>query len=82
VTLTVTNSSLSETRETEVVVRGASVNAVRTTTLVAHSATDVNTFVRPDAIKPVTADVAARDAGGVYRFPPASVTKLAMTLDG
>ena len=79
-TLTVTNPSLTEPRETEVVVRGATVGAVRVTTLAAANVHDVNSFERPDAVMPATAEVAARDINGVFRFPPASVTKLAMTL--
>jgi alpha-L-arabinofuranosidase len=80
-TLTVTNASLTETRETEVVVRGGTVGAIRMTTLTASSVHDVNSFDQPDAVMPITADIAARELNGVYRFPPASVTKLAITLD-
>jgi len=82
VTLTVTNASLTETRETEIAVRGATVNLVRTTTLAAGNVHEVNTFEHPDAIQPVTAVGTVPAAGGVYRFPPASVSRLAMTLDG
>ncbi len=80
-TLTVTNASLTETRETEVVVRGGTVGAIRMTTLTASSVHDVNSFDQPDAVMPIAADIAARELNGVYRFPPASVTKLAITLD-
>lgn len=80
-TLTVTNASLTEARETEVVVRGGTVGAIRMTTLTASSVHDVNSFDQPDAVMPITADIAARELNGVYRFPPASVTKLAITLD-
>ncbi|HEY8061441.1 MAG TPA: alpha-L-arabinofuranosidase C-terminal domain-containing protein, partial [Gemmatimonadales bacterium] len=80
VTLTVTNPSLSEPRETEVVIRGRAMSAVRVTTLAAGNVHDVNSFERPDAVRPITAEVPARDVNGVFRFPAASVTKLGITL--
>jgi hypothetical protein len=58
------------------------VGAVRVTTLAAGSVHDVNSFERPETVAPSTTDVAARDLNGVFRFPPASVTKLAITLAG
>jgi alpha-L-arabinofuranosidase len=79
-TLTVTNSSLTEARETEIAVRGGAAHAVRATTLTARNVHDVNSFEHPDAIQPVTRDLAVGDVNGVYRFPPASVTTLEMTL--
>jgi alpha-N-arabinofuranosidase len=80
VTLTVTNPSLSEPRETEVVIRGGAMSAVRVTTLAAGNVHDVNSFERPDVVRPITAEVPARDVNGVFRFPAASVTKLGITL--
>ncbi len=81
-TLTVTNSSMTEPRETEIVVRGAAVQAIRATTLTAPSVHDVNSFDHPDVVRPVTADLAMRSSPLVYSFPSASVTKLTMTLAG
>ncbi len=79
-TLTVTNASLTAPRDTEIAVRGATITGSRATTLTARSVHDVNTFDQPDTVVPATVDVPARDVGGVYRFPPASVTRLAMSL--
>ena len=79
-TLTVTNASLTEPRDAELVVRGGTVQAMRATTLAARSVHDVNSFAHPDVVVPVTADLTARELNGVYRFPPASVTKLAIRL--
>ncbi len=79
-TLTVTNPHLTEPRETEIAVRGATVRTVRATSLTARDPHDVNTFERPDAITPRQADVAVRGAPLLYTFPPASVTKLEIAL--
>lgn len=81
-TLTVTNPALTEAREAEIAVRGAVVRGVRATTLAANSVHDVNSFEHPGVVAPVAADVpvAAASAVLVYRFPPASVTRLEVTL--
>src|SRR5216117_3012593 len=77
-TLTVTNPSLTEARETEIALRGGAAQSVRVTTLAAHTVHDVNTFTAPNVVAPTSTDVAARGGGGTlaYTFPPASVTKL------
>jgi alpha-N-arabinofuranosidase len=80
-TLTLTNASLAEPRDTEVAVRGAAIGGARMTTLVSANMHDVNTFDHPGTIAPVTVDVAGAHSGMVIRIPPASVVKLAMTLD-
>ncbi len=81
VTLTVANSSMTAPRDTEVAVRGGGrVRAVQATTLTAHSVHDVNSFAHPDTIRPTTADVPVGAGPLVYTFPPASVTKLTLTL--
>ncbi|MDE3054010.1 MAG: alpha-L-arabinofuranosidase [Gemmatimonadota bacterium] len=81
-TLTVTNPSMTEARETEIAVRGGAVRSVRATTLAAHSVHDVNTFAHPDTVAPTSAELPAGAVGGslVYEFPPASVTKLEFAL--
>jgi len=61
-------------------VRGGAVSAARATTLAAKNVHDVNSFERPDVVKPAAAAVAGRGAVLTYRFPPASVTKLELTL--
>lgn len=81
-TLTVVNSSLTEVRETEIVVRGATIQGVRVATLAAASAHDVNTFERPDAVTPAFDRPGDAPVNGVMRFQPASVTKLSIALAG
>jgi alpha-N-arabinofuranosidase len=81
-TLTVVNPSLTEVRETEVVVRGATIQGVRVATLAAASAHDVNTFDRPDAVTPAFDRPGDGPVNSVMRFQPASVTKLSIALAG
>ena len=80
VTLTVTNPSLDQVRETEVVVRGGTVTAVKATVLAAPDAHAHNSFEAPRAVEPKEESVALRGAILVHRFPPASVTRLEITL--
>jgi alpha-N-arabinofuranosidase len=79
-TLTVTNSHLTEPRETEIAVRGATVGTVTATTLAARDVHDHNTFEEPDTVVPTTATARVVSSPFVYRFPAASVTKLAIAL--
>jgi alpha-N-arabinofuranosidase len=80
-TLTVVNPHATETRETEIVVRGASVQSGQSTTL---SSTDIhahNSIENPHGLEPRKEEM--KLGGGralVYSFPPASVTRLQMTL--
>lgn len=80
-TLTVVNPHATEARETEVAVRGAKITSGQATVL---SSTDIhahNSFANPRALEPTTAAVQAPTGGAlVYRFAPASVTKLQITL--
>jgi len=80
-TLTVTNPDLGEPRETEITLRGAGVRSVSATTLVAGDVHDHNTFANPDMVTPRTDSVRASGPSFVHRFPAASVSKLAITLD-
>jgi alpha-N-arabinofuranosidase len=79
-TLTVTNPSLAEPRETEVAIRGGTVRSVQATTLVASDIHAVNTFEEPEVLVPRQADVRSSSGPLVYTFPPASVTKLEIML--
>jgi alpha-L-arabinofuranosidase len=79
-TVTVVNPSMTEVRTGEVVVRGGQVSGVNATTLRALDVHDVNTFDRPDTIVPATSVVAPAALATGYDFPPASVTRLAITL--
>ncbi len=80
ITLTVTNPHLTDPAEAEIAVRGGAVASVHATTLAARDVHDHNTFETPHAVEPVEADVAVGGQPLVYRFPAASVTKLAITL--
>jgi alpha-N-arabinofuranosidase len=79
-TLTVTNSHLTEPRETEIAVRGATVGAATATTLAARDVHDHNTFGQPDMVVPSTETLSVNGSPFVYRFPSASVTKLEIAL--
>jgi alpha-N-arabinofuranosidase len=78
--LTVTNQSLDQAREAEIVVRGASIQSAVVTTLAAPDVHAHNTFESPRSVEPKEETAAARDAVLVHRFPPASVTKVEMSL--
>ena len=80
VTLTVTNPSLDTPREAEVAVRGGSVRAVRATELAAADVHAHNTFASPDAVAPKARKAEVGGSSFVYRFPPASVTRLEIEL--
>lgn len=80
VTLTVTNPHIAEGRETEIVVRGATVTSVTATTLTARDVHDCNTFDAPRRVVPTEESLPVRGPVIVHRFAPASVTKLEITL--
>jgi alpha-N-arabinofuranosidase len=80
-TLTVTNLSLDQTREAEIVLRGGTAVSAAAVTLAAANVHAHNTFEQPDAVHPAEQAVTPRGALVVHRFPPASVTKLAIRLE-
>ena len=81
VTLTVTNPHLREARETEIAVRGGRANAVQARVLATPDVHAHNTFESPQAVQPRN-EQAAVTAGVIsFRFPPASVTRLQISLD-
>jgi alpha-N-arabinofuranosidase len=75
-TVTVTNLSLDQAREAEIVVRGASPSSVKATTLASSDPHAHNSFESPNEVEPKEASPSLR--GGIvgHRFPPASVTRL------
>ena len=78
--LTVVNPHVSQSREAEIVVRGAS---AASTTAIALTNSDIhahNTFDHRDAVLPQPAPVTIRDAAIHHTFPPASVTALSIRL--
>ncbi|MGH9630694.1 MAG: alpha-L-arabinofuranosidase C-terminal domain-containing protein [Bryobacteraceae bacterium] len=79
-TLTVTNPSLDQPRETEIAVREATVKSVRAVTLAASDAHAHNSFESPRTVEPKTDSIALRDSRIIHIFPPASVTKLEIAL--
>jgi alpha-L-arabinofuranosidase len=80
-TLTVTNPHMTEARETEIAVRGARVTEARARVLSERDVHAHNSFASPRAVEPRDEQVRAAGAGPlVYRFAPASVTRLSLTL--
>lgn len=79
-TLTVTNPSLDQPREAEILVRGGTPRSVKAVTLAASDVHAHNTFQEPRAVQPREEEVKLRGPVLVHRFPPASVTKLEMAL--
>jgi alpha-N-arabinofuranosidase len=81
VTLTVVNPHVSEPREAEIAIRGASIGSLRADVLRAADIHAANTFEHPKVIVPQQ-DRADTPRGNVviHRFPPASVTRLAIGL--
>jgi alpha-L-arabinofuranosidase len=79
-TLTVTNPHASETRETEIAVRGARVISARARTLAEKDVHAHNTFASPRTVEPRDEMVKITPETLVFRFAPASVTQLQLTL--
>ena len=78
--LTAVNPHVSEARETEIVVRGATIRSGRARILTASDIHAHNSFDNPRALEPKDADVNLQDRTLVFRFPPASVSRLQLTL--
>jgi alpha-N-arabinofuranosidase len=79
-TLTVTNPSMDQPRDTEIQVHGGTPRSVAGVTLAAADPHAHNTFADPRAVEPKTVAVTLKGAAIVHQFPPASVTRLAITL--
>lgn len=80
--LTVTNPDLRGTRTAEIVLAGASPadSSARCTTLSAPDVHAVNSLAEPDRIQPRQTTVPLNGTTLVHEFPPASVTRLELTL--
>jgi alpha-N-arabinofuranosidase len=79
--LTVTNPSLDQAREAQIsLTGGAAANSAKAVTLAAGDAHAHNSFEAPRAVEPREQSITARGSSLVHRFPPASVTKLEITL--
>lgn len=79
-TLTVTNPHLSEARETEIAVRGASVSAAQAQVLSMPDVHAHNTFENPKVVQPRAGQAAVSSGVVSFAFPPASVTRLQITV--
>jgi alpha-L-arabinofuranosidase len=80
-TVTVTNTHASEPREAEVALHGARAASVQARVLTAPDAQAHNTFENPRAVEPKDAPATVGANGSLtFRFPPASVTRLQITL--
>jgi alpha-N-arabinofuranosidase len=79
--LTVVNSHVSATRETKIGIRGASLKSGTATTLTSSDIHAHNTFAERNAISPQTKALDFKGAVLSYNFPPASVTKLTISLE-
>jgi alpha-L-arabinofuranosidase len=79
-TLTVTNPSMDQPRETEIQIHGGTPRSVAGVTLAAADPHAHNTFADPRAVEPKTVAVSLKGAAIVHQFPPASVTRLTITL--
>jgi alpha-N-arabinofuranosidase len=80
-TLTVVNPHAAEPREAEIITRGATVRSANARVLTAGDMHAHNSFENPRAVEPRDEQVGV-GAGGrlVYRFAPASVTRLQLNL--
>ncbi len=78
--LTVTNADLKTPRETEIAIRGATIKAIRGTSLTAGDIHAHNSFEDPNRVEPKEVRIAQTGNPLVYTFPPASVTRLDITL--
>jgi alpha-N-arabinofuranosidase len=79
-TLTVTNPHASESREAEIVVRGARASGAKARVLAALDVHAHNTFENPRALEPRDEQVTITAGVVSFRFPPASVTRLQIAL--
>ena len=79
-TLTVTNPHLSEVRDAEIAVRGGRPTAVQVRVLAMPDVHAHNTFENPGVVQPRN-ETAVLTGGTIsYRFPPASVTRMQITV--
>jgi len=78
--LTAVNPDVSAVRETEIVVRGASVQSGSATTLTDSDIHAHNSFEQRNVVSPQSKPVDGKSGTLTYTFPPASVTKLVLKL--
>src|SRR6266852_2132353 len=78
--LTVVNPSVSDPRETEIIIRNTRVKSAAATTLTHTDIHAHNSFADRDLVSPKTRALDFKGRTLIYSFPPASVSKLALTL--
>ena len=78
--LTAVNPHVTETRSTEITLRGASINSARATTLAENDIHAHNTFAEPRAVVPKDTALQATGSSFIHDFPPASVTRIRLEL--
>jgi alpha-L-arabinofuranosidase len=79
--LTVVNPHVSATRETRIGVRGASLKSGSATTVTNSDIHAHNTFAERNTVSPQIKALDFRGAVLSYSFPPASATKLTLSLE-
>jgi alpha-N-arabinofuranosidase len=79
-TLTVTNPSMDQPCDAVVALRGGTPRSIAVWTLAATDVHAHNSFGDPRAVEPKQTNATANGSTITHRFPPASVTKLAITL--
>jgi alpha-N-arabinofuranosidase len=79
-TVTVTNPSLDQTLEAAIAIRGAKTQSAKSVTLAASDAHAHNSFAAPNTVNPKEESLSLRGPELTHRFPPASVTKLVLTV--
>jgi alpha-N-arabinofuranosidase len=79
-TLTVTNSHMSEPREAEIQIRGARIASAKARVISAKDVHAHNTFENPQAVESHDEQVRTARENLVFRFPPVSATRWAFDL--
>ncbi|PYX47844.1 MAG: alpha-L-arabinofuranosidase, partial [Acidobacteria bacterium] len=79
-TLTVVNPHVSQPRETDIAIRGGALTTGSATTLTHSDIHAHNSFDHRSVVFPYTNDLDLKGRSLNYTFPPASVTKLSLTL--
>jgi alpha-L-arabinofuranosidase len=79
--LTVVNPHVGATRETKIGFRGATLKSGTATTLTNSDIHAHNTFEQREVVRPQSKGLDFQRGDLAYRFPPASVTKLTLSLE-
>jgi alpha-N-arabinofuranosidase len=78
--LTAVNPNVKDSLEVQIVMRGARVNSGKATVLTASDIRAHNTFDQRQAVVPQTREMEVKSGALTFAFPPASVTKLQLSL--